>query len=143
AHLRPGEVAMVVTDGVFPSTGAVAPLADYEAVMSAYDGALLCVDDAHGVGVLGAGGRGTMEHEGVEGDGRDLAGTTSKAMGGAGGFVPGSAELAEELAGRVRFIAGASPPPPASAAAALAGLRLLRNDPDFMTRLRTNTAQMR
>ncbi|MGZ9810470.1 aminotransferase class I/II-fold pyridoxal phosphate-dependent enzyme [Pseudoroseicyclus sp. H15] len=142
-NLRPGEVAIVVTDGVFPSTGAIAPLAAYGEVMADYDGALLCVDDAHGVGAIGAGGRGALEHEGMEGPGRYLAGTTSKAMGGAGGFVPGSRELQHLLGEKVRFLAGASPPPPGSAAAGLAGLRLLRNDPAFMTRLRANVQQLR
>lgn len=143
AHLQPGEVPVVVTDGVFPSTGAVAPLAAYKAVMAPYDGAMLCVDDAHGVGAIGTKGRGALEFEGVEDDTTFLAATTSKCMGGAGGFVPGSHDFCGQLRDKVKFLSGASPPPPGSAAAAFAGLALLRDDPRFMTRLRANVRRMR
>ena len=143
AHLRPGERAIVASDGIFPSTGAIAPLSDYCKVMEAYDGAQLCIDDAHGIGTVGASGRGTLELQNVEGEGRHVCGTTSKAMGGAGGFVPSTADLACRMRERVRLLAGASPPPPASAAAALAGLRLLRADPGFARRLTDNVVRMR
>ncbi|GGL76432.1 aminotransferase class I/II-fold pyridoxal phosphate-dependent enzyme [Wenxinia marina] len=143
AHLRPGERPVVASDGIFPSTGAIAPLADYCRVMERYDGALLCIDDAHGIGAVGPGGRGALALHGVEGEGRHVSGTTSKAMGGAGGFVPATAERVQSMGARVRLLAGASPPPPGSAAAALAGLRLMRSDPGFATRLADNVVRMR
>lgn len=142
-HLRPGEVPIVVTDGVFPSTGALAPLAAYRTVLEPYDDAMICVDDSHGVGAVGANGRGAIEMAGVEGANVHLAATVSKSFGGSGGFVTGSQELCDKMAAKVRLLSGASPPPPASAAAALAGLTLLREDPSFMARLRANVGQMR
>ena len=64
-HLRTGQRPLVMTDGVFSVRGTIAPLADYLAVLCNYPGAGLLVDDAHGVGVLGARGRGTLEHFGL------------------------------------------------------------------------------
>lgn len=142
-HILPGEVPIVVTDGVFPSTGALAPLADYCAVMAKYDGALMCVDDAHGVGAIGATGGGAMELAGVIGDGRYLAGTVSKAFGGAGGFIPGSHALADKLSEKVPLLAGASPPPPASAAAAAAGIALIRGNGGLLNTLSRNVQHLR
>jgi 8-amino-7-oxononanoate synthase len=142
-ELLPGEVPMVVTDGVFPSTGVLAPLVEICAVMDGYDGALLCVDDSHGVGSIGATGQGAIEFAGVAGVGRYLAGTTSKAFGGAGGFVPGSRALADKINDKVRLLSGASPPPPASAAAAAAGIALLRGNTEMLARLSKNVQRMR
>lgn len=142
-HVLPGEVPVIVTDGVFPSTGALAPLAAYCTVMARYDRAQLCVDDAHGVGAIGATGGGAMELAGVAGAGRYLAGTASKALGGAGGFVPGSIDLARKLAAKVHLLAGASSPPPSSAAAAAAGIALLRGNAGLLSRLARNVGHMR
>ncbi len=142
-HLAPGDVPMVVTDGVFPSSGALAPLADYDAILRGYDNASMCVDDAHGVGAIGATGGGAMELAGVTGQRRYLAGTTSKAFGGAGGFIPGTRALAERLAANVPLLAGASPPPPASAAAAAAGIALVRGKHGLLGRLAVNVAHLR
>lgn len=142
AHLAPGEVPMIVTDGVFPTMGALAPLAEYEAIMARYDGAMICVDDAHGVGAIGATGGGAMELAGMSGPGRYLAGTTSKAFGGTGGFIPGSRALAERIAQSVPILAGATPPSPAAAAAAAAGIALVRQG-GRLRRLTDNVAHMR
>jgi 8-amino-7-oxononanoate synthase len=64
-HLQPRQRALVMTDGVFSVRGTIAPLADYVAALAAYPGAAILVDDAHGVGVLGHRGRGTLEHFGL------------------------------------------------------------------------------
>lgn len=142
-HMLPGEVPIIVTDGVFPSTGALAPLADYATILEKYDGALMCVDDAHGVGAIGATGGGAMELAGVRGEGRFLAGTTSKAFGGAGGFIPSTQALADKLSDKVRLLAGASPPPPASAAAATIGIALLRGNAGLLSQLADNVQRVR
>ena len=63
-HLQPGQRPLLMTDGVFSVRGTIAPLADYCAALASYPGAGLLVDDAHGVGVLGDRGRGTLEHFG-------------------------------------------------------------------------------
>ncbi|WP_113156757.1 pyridoxal phosphate-dependent aminotransferase family protein [Nitratireductor sp. OM-1] len=142
-HLKPGQVPVVVSDGVFPSTGALAPLDAYADILEAWPGGLLCIDDSHGVGVLGGTGRGTLEHFGLEGDRAFCAGTLSKAFGGFGGVVPASRALAEKIATKGGVVAGASPPPVPAAAAAGAGLRLFMESPAMLQSLRVNVAHMR
>ncbi len=61
-QLRPGERPLVISDGVFPVSGEIAPVPEYVAVLAEYPAAILCLDDAHATGVLGAGGRGTAEY---------------------------------------------------------------------------------
>ncbi|RNJ41842.1 8-amino-7-oxononanoate synthase [Mesorhizobium erdmanii] len=142
-HLKPGQKPVVVTDGVFPITGALAPVDHLVELLKAYPGGLLCIDDSHGVGVLGTSGRGTLEHFGVEGRGTFCAGTLSKAFGGFGGIVPVSRALAEKIAAKAGVIPGASWPPVPAVAAAGAGLRLFRDDPTMLQALRTNVKHMR
>lgn len=140
--LRPGQRVALLTDGVFPSTGALPPLDDYRAILDEVGG-FLCVDDSHGLGVLGAGGRGALEHFGAEGPRSFVAGTLSKAFGGLGGIVPGSAELAAKISRKAMVMRGASPPPPASAAAALEALRILTETPELRQRLAQNVKRAR
>jgi glycine C-acetyltransferase/8-amino-7-oxononanoate synthase len=142
-HVGPGQRPAVMTDGVFPSGGAIAPLAAYRDALARYDGALLCVDDSHGLGILGADGRGTLQHEGVEGPGSFVSGTLSKAFGASGGIVPGDAALAAKIGANALVLRGASPPPPAAAAAALTAMRLLRTQPEMRKRLANNVRRMR
>jgi len=142
-HLRPRHVPLVLTDGVFPVTGAIAPLAGYAAVLSRYEGALLCIDDAHGVGVLGEGGRGTFEHWRLRGSNQYLAATLSKAFGGLGGFVPGSSAFTGKIDRSERIPEGASPPSTGAAAAAAMGVKILSECPEMRVRLRKNIAHLR
>lgn len=142
-NLKPGQRPVLVSDGVFPSGGALAPLAGYAEVLRNYGGAQLCIDDSHGIGTLGDGGRGTLEHFGIEGPGRYSAGTMSKAFGALGGIIPGDLSLAARLRERAHILRGASPPPPAAAGAGLAALRLLSGDPSFRQRLRANVKRLR
>lgn len=137
-HCRAGERPLVVTDGVFPSTGAIAPLSAYVDVLRRYAGAILCVDDAHGLGVLGAHGRGTLEHHGIEKDDVRVCGTLSKAFGGAGGIVPGDRALFAKIRLRSRVLLGASSPSVPAAAASAAGVRILAEHPEMRQRLWDN-----
>jgi len=141
-HLRPGEVPLTITDGVFPVTGAMAPLKEYAQVLAPYGG-ILCVDDSHGVGVLGGNGRGSLEYWGIEGERCYLAGTLSKAFGGFGGIIPGDEALMERIARYVRIPVGASPPPVPAAAASAEGIRILAEHPELRERLRRNVAYLR
>ena len=141
-RLRPGEVPLVITDGVFPVTGAMAPLRDYVEILAPYEG-ILCVDDSHGVGVLGEHGRGSLEHWGVEGERCYLAGTLSKAFGGFGGLIPGDEALMEKISRNVRIPVGASPPPIPAAAASAEGIRILGEHPEMRERLWENVAYLR
>lgn len=121
--------ALVATDGVFSMDGDVAPLDSLAAACRAH-GATLFVDDAHGLGVLGEHGRGSVESCGL---GRDevpvLMCTLGKAVGTFGAFVAGSAELVETLVQGAREYIYTTALPPAIAAATRAALRLMRDEP--------------
>jgi 8-amino-7-oxononanoate synthase len=132
ALLADGGASLVVTDGVFSMDGDLAPLpALAEAARSA--GALLMVDDAHGLGVLGANGAGTLEHLGLSGTAGQtavpiLVGTLGKALGTFGAFVAGEASLIELLIQRARSYIYTTALPPALANATLAALELARRE---------------
>lgn len=139
--LKPREVPIVVTDGIFPVPGEIAPVPDYLRLLEPYHG-VLWLDDAHALGVLGANGRGTYEHFGVSGERALFGGTLSKALGGYGGVVPTSATMAQEIRdGHV--MNGATMPPSPSAAAALKGMELLLTHPEWLTRLRENARRLK
>lgn len=141
--IRPGQRPLVITDGIFPSTGAVAPLADYAAALSRYERGLLCVDDAHAAGVLGRNGRGSFEHHDLARDGFHFCTTLSKAFGGSGGLIPADRHLAARIQERSRIPAGASAPPIPAVAAAAAGIRLLREHPEMRRALWDNVRHVR
>jgi len=133
----------VLSDGVFPSTGAIAPLADYVEVLASYDEPLLCIDDSHAVGVIGEKGQGTYEYLDLQGSNRYLAGTLAKAFGGVGGIVPGSHKLMEKIKQHSRVPVGASPASVAAAAAAAMGIRILSEHPEMRKQLWSNVARVR
>jgi 8-amino-7-oxononanoate synthase len=143
SRLRAGQRPLVLTDGVFPSTGALAPLVDYEAALSRYPGGLLCIDDAHAFGVLGEMGRGSLEHHRVDPLNAYACGTLSKAFGAAGGIVPGPRALAEKIRAHSTVPIGASAPSAPAAAAAAAAVRLLADCPAMRRTLWGNVARLR
>src|SRR5690554_4640326 len=119
---------LVVTDGVFSMDGDVAPLRDLARVCKAHD-ALLVVDDAHGIGVLGPQGRGSVLEAGLsEDDVPVLIGTLGKAVGTSGAFVAGPAGLMEYLVQKARTYIYTTAMPPALAAATCASLELIEAD---------------
>lgn len=131
---RPPRPAVVVTDGVFSMDGDLAPLPELsKAAQQA--GAALVVDDAHGTGVMGPEGRGTVEHFGMEGAPLVQMGTLSKALGGMGGFVAGPRDLIEYLVNRARPFIYTTALPPAMAAAATAALDVIETEPERRARL--------
>ena len=134
---------LVVSDGIFPITGALAPVPDYEAVLQPYDGALLCLDDAHAYGVLGPDGRGTLDHFGLQGARRFSYGTMSKAFGGAGGVIPGSAELRGRIECRSAAYRSTTKAPPGIVAAGARALEIARTQPGLRARLAAHVARVR
>jgi 8-amino-7-oxononanoate synthase len=121
--------AMIVTDGVFSMDGDVAPVSEL-AALARQHGARLMVDDAHGLGVLGASGGGTLEQAGMDAAAVPiLIGTLGKALGSFGAFVAGDAALIETLIQRARTYIYTTALPPANAAATRAALRLVRSEP--------------
>lgn len=129
---------LVVTEGVFSMDGDAAPLPEIAEVTRRHGGWLL-LDDAHGTGVLGENGRGTLEHFGMPAEGILQVGTLSKALGSLGGYVAGPRAVVETLVNRARSFIYTTAPPPADAAAALAALRVLRREPALRRCLWENT----
>ena len=129
--------ALVVTDGVFSMDGDIAPLDRIHAVTSKYD-LLLMVDDAHGEGVLGRGGRGIVDHFGLHGKVDVEVGTLSKAFGVVGGVVAGSSVIVEWLRQRGRPFLFSSAVTAPDAAACLAALDLLEGSTELVDRLWSN-----
>jgi glycine C-acetyltransferase len=134
--------ALVITDGVFSMDGDVAPLDRICEVANAYD-AILMVDDAHGEGVLGAGGRGIVDHFGLHGKVDVEVGTLSKAFGAVGGVVAGDPLIVEWLRQRGRPFLFSSAMTAPDVAACLAGLDLLEESTELVDRLWENTAYFR
>jgi 8-amino-7-oxononanoate synthase len=132
-----GRAALVVTDSVFSMDGDVAPLADLVELAHRH-GARLAVDEAHGTGALGPGGRGAVAAAGLEDEVDVVVGTLGKSLGAYGAYACGSATLVEYLVNASRpFIFSTAPPPPA-VAGALAALDVLEAEPERVERLHAN-----
>jgi len=133
----------LVTDGIFSMDGDIAPLPGL--VMAAETvGAFTYVDDAHAVGVIGTGGRGTVDHFGLEGRVAIQVGTLSKALGIMGGYIAGSRELIGWLEQRHRAqFFSASTLTPADTAAALKALDIVEAEPERIERLWARAAYFR
>jgi 7-keto-8-aminopelargonate synthetase-like enzyme len=104
---------------------------------------MILVDDAHGAGVLGASGRGTPEHEGVNRRRIIQCGTLSKAFGAYGGILLITRAQRKQIVARSRLFAGSTPLPPPLAGAALAALKLLKREPIRRERLLRNVTYLR
>jgi len=129
---------LLITDGVFSMDGDIGPLDKLTAIAEKY-GAIMMVDDAHSSGVLGANGRGTVDHFGLHGRVQIQVGTLSKAIGALGGYVCGSRDLIDYLYHRARPFLFSTSHPPAVTAACLAAFDLLINEPERVALLWDNT----
>jgi len=137
---RPG---LITTDAVFSMDGDIAPLAGLRRLAMKYEARLLA-DDAHGIGVLGQTGRGTLEHLGLPlASPLILMGTLGKAFGVFGAFVAGEAALIETLIQRARTYIYTTALPPAVAEAVRASLRIVRDESWRRERLRALVMQFR
>jgi glycine C-acetyltransferase len=128
---------LVITDGVFSMDGDLAPLDRIVEAADEYD-AMVMVDDAHGEGVVGRGGRGIVDHFGLHGRVDVEVGTMSKAFGAVGGYVAGSTELIEWLRQRGRPFLFSSAVPPADVAACVAAVEILDGSTELVDRLWSN-----
>lgn len=132
----PGARLLLLTDGMFSHDGTAAPLAEYLKVLPR--DAVILVDDAHGAGVLGRNGRGSLEHAGVNRNRFIQTLSLSKAFGAFGGAILGNAKLRRKITSRSAMFAGSTPLPLPLANAALQSVELLSRDVGFRRRLEHN-----
>jgi 8-amino-7-oxononanoate synthase len=128
---------LIVTDTVFSMDGDLCPLPEIVAVAAEFE-AMLLVDEAHAVGVLGQTGAGGVEHYGLQQQEMIHVGTLSKALGSLGGYVAGTAALIDFLRNRCPSWIYTTALSPADTAAALAALQIMRTEPERRDRLRRN-----
>lgn len=128
---------LIVTDGLFSMDGDLAPLSALAKLAHQYE-CLLIVDDAHGTGVMGTHGRGSLEACGVEADVPFHLGTLGKALGTSGAYLVGSETFVRFLVNTARTFMFTTSPPAAMAAATIAALDLLQREPERRARLWTN-----
>jgi glycine C-acetyltransferase len=136
-------IRMIASDGVFSMEGDLAPIPRILELAKKY-GAVVFVDDAHGIGVCGKSGRGTAEQFGVLGKVDFTVGTLGKAIGGAaGGFISGSKDFVEYMRQKGRPYIFSNSLPPAVVCGSLAAFDLLMKDKSIVQRLHENTAYFR
>jgi 8-amino-7-oxononanoate synthase len=124
---------LVIVDGLYSMEGDLAPLPELIPICKRY-GARLMVDDAHSLGVMGA-GRGTAEHFGMTADVDLIMGTFSKSFASLGGFIAGDDDVIHYIKHHARALMFSASIPPANAAAALAALEVMREEPERICRL--------
>jgi 8-amino-7-oxononanoate synthase len=142
SKLADAEGALVITDGVFSAEGEIAHLDEIVPVVKRH-GARLFVDDAHALGVIGPGGRGTAHSFGLENDVDLISGTFSKSMASIGGWLVGDRKVldyVQHFAPSFMFAASAAPP---NVAAAMAAFDVMQEEPWRIEKLRENFTYMR
>jgi glycine C-acetyltransferase/8-amino-7-oxononanoate synthase len=137
-----GRQALIVTDAVFSMDGDLAPLAGIIELAHRHR-ARIVVDEAHATGVVGPGGRGLVAALGAEREVDVVVGTLGKALGSYGAFACCDRPMAEFLVNHTRTLIFSTASPPPSVAAALAALRIVRDGPEIVERLRHNACLLR
>ena len=137
-----GRGALIVTDGVFSMDGDIAPLAEIAELAAHYD-ARVMVDDAHGVGAIGPGGRGSVAQAGLEDEIDIVVGTLGKALGAYGAYACCDKTVAKYLVNSARTLIFSTALPPPAVAGALAALDLLREQPRRVEKLQHNADLLR
>jgi 8-amino-7-oxononanoate synthase len=137
-----GRGSLIVTDGVFSMDGDVAPLPGIVELAQRYD-ARVMVDEAHGTGCIGPGGRGAVAEAGLEDDVDVVVGTLGKALGSYGAYVLCDETMARFLVNTARTLIFSTALPPPAVAAAMASLELLRDQPRRVDKLQRNARALR
>ena len=132
---------LIVTDGLFSMDGDLAPLPELNRLAQEYE-ADLYIDDAHGTGVMGPYGRGTVEHFGLEAEIPLQMGTLGKAFGSSGAYIAGPSTLIQYLMNTSRSFIFTTAPPPSSAAAATTAIRIIQREPERRARLWANRERL-
>ncbi len=133
---------LIVSDGVFSTTGEIVELPRLVEVAKKYNARVL-IDDAHSTGVIGVGGRGTASHYGLEKEVDMTMGTFSKTFASLGGFVVGERPVINYIKHHAPALIFSASPTPASVAAAIAALDILEEQPELVDKLRANAQYMR
>jgi len=128
---------LIVSDGVFSMDGDIAPLDEIVELAEKYD-AITMIDDAHGDGVLGKGGRGTIDHFGLHGKVDIDMGTLSKAFGCLGGYISGRRDLTEYLTQTARTFLFTTAHPPCVTAACSEAIKMVQDEPQHLQQLWKN-----
>ena len=136
-NLKPGQIPLIVSDGIFPLFGNIAPVDKYLNIAEQYNG-LIWIDDAHGLGIIGDNGRGTFDHFNLNSERLFYGGTLGKAFGGFGGIIPGNKEFVEIIR-KGNVMNGASAPPAPAAAASIKGIEILQSNSQKRGKLWNNT----
>jgi len=132
---------LIVTEGVFSLDGEVSPLPEIVALAERY-GAILMVDDAHGVGMMGDNGGGTVEHFGLRGRVDIIMGSYDKALGGMGGFLAGRQKMVDYLRVAARAYMFSSAPSALMAGAMVRSMEMCMGQPERRQRLRANARML-
>lgn len=140
--LPPESGKLVVVDGVYSMEGDIAPLPEIADTCERHRAALM-VDDAHGIGVMGKLGAGTVNHFGLEKRVHIIMGTFSKSLASLGGFIAADEDTIEYLKHKARALIFSASMPPSNVAAVRAALRIMRREPERIARLWEVTARMR
>lgn len=142
SKLPPEAAKLVVSDGVFSTSGELVDLPRLVKCARAYNARIL-IDDAHATGVIGKGGRGTASHFGLDKEVDMTMGTFSKTFSSLGGFVVGERSVINYLKHHSLALIFSASPTPASVAAALACLDIIEREPERIGRLIANADKMR
>ncbi len=133
---------LIVTDGVFSTSGEVVNLPGIVAIAKKYN-ARIMVDDAHATGVIGIGGRGTASKFGLTKDVDITMGTFSKSFASLGGFIVSTRSVVNYIKHSSPALIFSASPTPASVAAALAALEIIEAEPELVTMLHQNANRVR
>ncbi len=133
------KIKMIVIDGVFSMEGDICNLPEITRLANKYE-ALVMVDDAHALGVIGEGGKGTANHFGLTEQVDIIMGTFSKSLASVGGFIASTEETVNYLKHHSRPMIFSASIPPSAVAAALAALEIIQTEPERQEALWTNTA---
>ena len=139
--LGPKQKPLIATDGMFSVHGYLSNIPKFLEVAEEFDGSIW-IDDAHPSGIIGPNGRGTYDYYGLESPRLFFGSTLSKAFGGFGGIVPGTAEFTGYVR-KTGAMTGSTQPPAPAAAASLAGLELVMANPQFRQQLHENARYLK
>jgi 8-amino-7-oxononanoate synthase len=139
---RDSNGVLVIVDGVYSMEGDIVPLPEIVAVCKEFE-ARIMVDDAHGVGVLGANGQGTLEHFGLTDEVDLVMGTFSKSLASLGGFIAGDARVISYIKHHSRALIFSAAMPPSAIAAVQAAVSVIETEPEIRENLWRNTQFLR